>query len=142
MKRTLSLILAVLLVAALFAGCDFSPVGTYTVKTINGQSVKDYYTATAKEQYGVDLSGLLSLLGIDLDHPEELMRIELKEDGSVEYRSGLLGGAKVASGTWKQEGGKLILTLPGETKELEYRNGKIIVELGGSDKPMTVVLEK
>ena len=144
MKRILSLVLAVLLVAALFAGCELlgSPAGTYTVKTINGKSVKDYYTTTAKEEYGVDLTGLLSLLGIDLDHPEELMSIDLKEDGTAEYKSGLLGDAKVASGTWKQEGGKLLLTLAGETRELDYSFGKITLELGSEQKPMTVVLGK
>lgn len=144
MKRILSLLLAVLLAAALFAGCGLlgSPEGTYTVQTINGKSVKDYYTTVAKEEYGVDLTGLLSLLGIDLEHPEELMSIVLKEDGTAEYRSGLLGDAKVASGTWKQEGGKLTLTLAGETKELDYRNGKITLELGSASKPMTVVLGK
>ena len=144
MKRILSLVLATLLLAALFAGCELlgSPAGTYTVQTINGQSVKDYYTTAAKEEYGVDLTGLLSLLGIDLDHPEELMSIVLKEDGTVEYKSGLLGDMKVASGTWKQEGGKLLLTLGGETKELEYRNGKITVELGSASKPKTVVLSR
>ena len=144
MKRMISLVLAALLVAALFAGCELlgSPAGTYTVQTINGQSVKDYYTTTAKEEYGVDLTGLLSLLGIDLDHPEELMSIVLKEDGSAEYKSGLLGDAKIASGTWKQEGGKLLLTLGGETRELDYSFGKITLELGSADKPMTVVLGK
>lgn len=144
MKRILSLVLAVLLVAALFAGCELlgSPAGTYTVQTINGKSVKDYYTTAAKEEYGVDLTGLLSLLGVDLDHPEELMSIVLKEDGAAEYKSGLLGDTKVASGTWKQENGKLLLTLGGETRELEYRNGKITLELGSADKPMTVVLGK
>ena len=143
MKRTISLILAVLLVAALFAGCELfgSPAGTYTLKTINGKTLREYYTESAKD-YGIDVEKLLKLLGIDLDHPEELMSIVLNEDGTVEYRAGLLGDAKVASGTWKQEGGKLILTLAGETKELDYKNGKITLELGSSDKPMTVVLGK
>ena len=142
MKRILSLVLATLLLAGLFVGCELlgSPAGTYTVQTINGQSVKDYYTTAAKEEYGVDLSGLLSLLGIDLDHPETLMSIVLKEDGTAEFKSGLLGDAKVGSGTWKQEGGKLTLTLADEAKELAYKNGKITLELGSADKPMTVVL--
>ena len=142
MKRIFSLVLAVLLVAALFAGCELlsSPAGTYVVQTINGKSVKDYYTTAAKEEYGIDVTGLLTLLGIDLDHPEELMSIVLKEDGAVEYKSGLLGDMKADSGTWKLEGGKLFLTFSGETRELEYRNGKITVELGSSGKPMTVVL--
>ncbi len=141
MKRTLSLILAALLIAGLFVGCGLlgSPEGTYTVQTINGKSVKEYFSAAA-EDYGLDLSKMLLMLGIDLDHPEELMSIELKEDGTVEYKSGLLGDAKVGSGTWKKEDGKIILTLVGETKEIEYKNGKMILEIGSAEKPMTVVL--
>ena len=84
MKRILSLVLATLLLAGLFVGCELlgSPAGTYTVQTINGQSVKDYYTTAAKEEYGVDLSGLLSLLGIDLvKHRFPLRRHPQKRGG-------------------------------------------------------------
>ena len=140
MKRVISLTLAVLLIAALFVGCSSSPAGTYTLKTINGKSAKEYYTAAASEA-GIDVDTLLEYLGIDLDHPENLMQFVLKEDGTADYKLNL-GDVKEGSGTWKLEGDKLTLTLDGDAQEIQYKDGQMILELGSSTEPMTVVLGK
>ena len=80
MKRVISLTLVVLLIAAMFVGCggSSSPAGSYAIKTIDGKSLKDYFAAAA-EDYGIDVTALLTMVGIDLDHPEDLMSIVLKE---------------------------------------------------------------
>lgn len=140
MKRIISLTLAVLLIAALFVGCGSTPAGVYTLKTINGSSVKEYYTAAAEAE-GIDIDKLLELIDIDLEHPENMMQIELKDDGSVAFKSNF-GDAKEGTGTWKQEGDKLILTMDGEDQTIDYKNGEMTLELGNAEKPMTVVLGK
>lgn len=160
MKRIISLTLAVLLIAALFVGCSGtggtggkadSPVGVYTIKTINDKSVKDYFTeafAAASEEYGIDMSALLGLMGIDLDHPEDLMQFNLKEDGTVEFTSKLdeMGeedeGEEQQTGTWKQEGDKIIITADGEDQELTYKNGELIMTAEEDGETMTMVLTK
>ena len=115
MKRVISLTLAVLLIAALFVGCSSSPAG--------------------------DVDTLLEYLGVDLDHPENLMQFVLKEDGTADYKLNL-GDVKEGSGTWKLEGDKLTLTLDGDAQEIQYKDGQMILELGSSTEPMTIVLGK
>ena len=153
MKRIISLALAVLLIAALFVGCSGSsnPAGTYVIKTINDKSLKDYFTEAFAAEAGdsdLDMTALLGLLGIDLDHPEEFMKIALNEDGTVEILSKFssLGEGEEdeedEKGTWKQEGDKIIITANGETSELTYKNGELIMTAEEDGKPMTMVLAK
>ena len=160
MKRIISLTLAVLLIAALFAGCAGSkadsPVGTYVIKTINDKSVKDYFTeafGAASEESGFDMSALLTLMGIDLDHPEDLMQITLKEDGTVEFTSKLdeigeaeegeeVEGEEKETGTWKQDGDKIIISADGEDTELGYKNGELTMTTEEDGETMSMVLTK
>ena len=144
MKRILSLVLAVLLVAALFAGCELadnsSPEGTYTIKTINGKGIREYYTKNA-EAIGIDVDSLLENMGIDLDHSEDLFSITLREDGTFEFKN-FLNSDKIGSGTWKVSGDKLILDNGNKAEELEFKNNKITLDVGTAQSPMVLVLGK
>ena len=156
MKRIISLTLAVLLIAALFAGCAGSkadsPVGTYVIKTINDKSLKDYFTEAfgAAAEEGFDMSALLAMMGIDLEHPEDLMRITLKEDGTVEVTSKLdeIGeeeegeGEEKETGTWKQDGDKIIISADGEDTELGYKNGELTMTTEEDGETVSMVLAK
>ena len=143
MKRMITLVLAALLVAALFAGCELlgSPAGTYTLNTINGKSVKEYYTAAA-EAKGIDAASLLALLGLDVDHPEDLMQVTLKDDGTVEYRSNFDFELREGEGVWKQDNGKTVITLDDESIKIDYAYGKLTAELVSSGKTLNLVLKK
>ena len=159
MKRIISLTLAVLLIAALFAGCAGSkadsPVGTYVIKTINDKSVKDYFTEAfgAASEEGFDMSALLAMMGIDLEHPEDLMQITLKEDGTVEFTSKLdeigeaeegeeVEGEEKETGTWKQDGDKIIISADGEDTELGYKNGELTMTTEEGGETVSMVLAK
>ena len=159
MKRIISLTLAVLLIAAHFAGCAGSkadsPVGTYVIKTINDKSVKDYFTEAfgAASEQGFDMSALLAMMGIDLEHPEDLMQITLKEDGTVEFTSKLdeigeaeegeeVEGEEKETGTWKQDGDKIIISADGEDTELGYKNGELTMTTEEDGETVSMVLTK
>ena len=144
MKRILSLVLAILLAAALFAGCELadtgSPEGTYSIQTINGKSLREYYAKNA-EAKGIDVDTLLANMGIDLNHPEDLFSITLREDGTCEYKN-FLNSDKIGTGTWKVSGGKLYLDNGSRTEEFEFKNNKITLDIGSSESPMVLVLGK
>ena len=66
---------------------------------------------------GMTLDDYLKMLGID--SLEEFIVMDLKSDGTVDMA---VAGEDPVSGTWKQDGDKITLTVDGETSELT-RNG-------------------
>ena len=152
MKRIIALAMAVLLVAALFTGCSgssASPAGTYKLDTINGMTIKEYFEDVLKqvaELFGgsVEELGLtLDDIGVDLDSID--FSIELKADGTLESKSNLDsedGELEVLSGTWKQDGEKITLTIDGESEVATFKDGKLTIVEGEGDETMTMVLVK
>ena len=119
MKKVVSIILAVLMVATLFTGCGKSSVaGKYVVKTVGGKAIEEEFNSMLEEfGEGMTLDDYLKLIGID--SLEEFIVMDLKSDGTVDMA---VAGEDPVSGTWKQDGDKITLTVDGETSELT-RNG-------------------
>ena len=88
MKRIVSIVLVVLMIAALFAGCSSSsPEGTYKIKSINGKDLKTYF----KESFGAmaeegqeitddQIEGFLKLMGIN--SMDEFVTFTLESGGT------------------------------------------------------------
>lgn len=118
MKRIISISLVVLMLAALLVGCGSSdsadPTGNYVVKSIDGKTIDEAFEEAAKAAGSIN-EAYLELLQID--KPEEIMTIAIKSDGTA-----VIGGAFVGtelSGTWKQDGDKVSITVTGATGETE-----------------------
>lgn len=139
MKRIVSLILVVLMVAALFVGCGSSDSldGTYKLKAIDGKNVKEYFTAIA-EKGGETLQTVLDFMGIDENTLDNLMTLVLKSDGTFSLNSKMDAEEKSYDGTWTQEGDKLTLTMDNEPQEFTLKDGELTLELKG----MTMTLGK
>ena len=66
------------------------------------------------------MENILSLFGItSLD---EYFTLELKEDGTL---LSLVAGEDPVSGTWKQEGGKILAEIDGETVEMTLNGDEL-----------------
>ena len=131
MKRSVKLLcslLAALMLCAALGACTpvstDSPVGFYKIRSIDGKSVNDYFTAEA-EKSGLDLDGLramFALLGFT-GELEEYITIELMEDGKCDLGVSL---EEPELGTWKIEGSTVtIIDAEGEAQTLEYKNGTL-----------------
>lgn len=138
MKRIVSLALVVLLIAALFVGCGNSSVeGTYLIKSMGGVAVEDMFKEEAGEDF--DLDAILSMFKVS--SLGELITMEIKADGTVTMKNAMeLESEEDAtmSGTWKQEGDKVSITIDGETQEFTL-NGS---ELSGGEGEETMVFVK
>ena len=115
MKRIIAMTLVVVMVAALFVGCGSNGVeGTYKLKKVNG----------------VDLEEFAKLMGGDEEIPE--ISMTLKSDGSVVAKGDLDDlSDEESTGTWKQEGDKIIITLDGKAQEFDYKDGTLTMSASG-----------
>ena len=112
MKRSIAILLALVMTVALLAGCGGSsdPTGRYVVKTFAGQPVEEYFVSMLGEYAeGIDASTYLQMFGISSF--EEFMIIELKSDGSA---VATLAGEAPLTGTWIQEGDQITITIDGD----------------------------
>lgn len=134
MKRVISITLAVLMIAALFAACGSSnPAGKYVVKSVNGQTMEEAIKEQAG-QSGVSVDDLLKQLNID--KVEDLITLELKSDGTAAMNVSL-GGSSL-EGTWKQDGESVEITLDGQSQKFTFKNN----ELSGSNGDQEYVFVK
>ena len=120
MKRILPILLVLLLLSSLLAGCvkKSSAAGTYTIKTMNGETMEEQLKPMLDE--GMSIEDILSLFGIaSLD---EYFVLELKADGSMISR---VAGEDSVSGTWKQEGDKVTAVIDGETFEMILKGNEL-----------------
>lgn len=124
MKRVISIVLAVLMVAALLVACG-GPEGKYVVKSIGGKDVEEQLKAQA-EASGVSYDELLKQMGVD--KPEEIMTLELKSDGAAVMDIKMFGTKM--EGTWKQNGEKIAITVEDETNEFTLKGNELISETG------------
>jgi len=129
MKRIVSLTVAVLLIAALFAGCSSGPEGTYKVKTIDGEEYSKYVdmlvglmTAFGGDEMKVDADQMKSML-------EKAGSFTLKSDGVVEMfdvnEEDWTETSK--TGVWKLDGEKISITIEGKTMEGTLKDGEITI---------------
>ena len=147
MKRTLSILLVLALVAALFVGCagkdnkdNKKPdaknadtvVGTYKVKTMNGKTLQQAMEEEA-EASGMTVEEMMEDLpdGVTLDN---LIVLTIKDGGAASIA---MYGVTV-DGTWTQDGNNLTITIGDEPMEATYANGEITIEDDGT----TIVFAK
>ena len=139
MKRIVSLALVVLLIAALFVGCGNSSVeGTYLIKSMGGMTMEDMLKAVSGDNF--DLDAVLSEYKVS--SLGELITMELKADGTVTVKDAMdaldSDEDSTVSGTWKQEGDKVSITIDGDTQEFTL-NGS---ELSGGEGDEAMVFVK
>ena len=134
MKRVISIAMAVLMIAALFVGCAGSgPAGKYVVKSIDGKTVDEMLDETAQSA-GMSKEDLMKQMNIT--SAEEIITMELKDDGTATMVVNMLSSTK--TGTWKQEGNTVAITIDGETSNFTL-NGN---ELSNSEGEQTYVFVK
>jgi predicted small lipoprotein YifL len=144
MKRILSVMLAVLMLAALFTGCSkkeaaaapnetkpapVSPVGRYSIESMGGKSLEAYYA----EENGLSVEEYLAQtkeIGVDVHKTHYL---EIYDDGTF-----LMVESNTHFGNWTQEGDTLTFTVDDETYTGTFRDGRIELEL---DLPIVFVKE-
>lgn len=132
MKHILPILLSLLLIFAMLSGCvkktggegspaaDAKPTaeGTYILKTINGETVEEQFKSMEEE--GMSMEDILSLFGIT--SVDEYFTLELKADGTL---LSLVAGEDPETGTWKQEGEKIIVDFDGEAVEMTLNGNEI-----------------
>ena len=125
MKRTISIILAALMVVFMITACggSASAAGKYYAKSIGGLSINDYFNAELEGTEGSEgftVQDFLDIMGIA--SLEEYMTIELKTDGSAVVA---VGGEDPQTGTWTQSGDKVTITLDGDAAEFTLKGNEI-----------------
>ena len=132
MKRTVALLLVVVLVAVLFVGC--SPAGEYHVKTIDGKKPMEYFDKIIKEESDgeMDLEEYIEKYDADEDDFKDPMVLELKKNGKFTMTISLFGEESEMEGTWKKDGNSILLKTEDEDDEdaleLTVKGGKLILE--------------
>ena len=129
MKRTIAIVLAVLLMLGAMAACQNNggnnggtaggAEGTYVLKSILGMDVATY----------------ASMLGIDAAEVENMFKLELKSGGKAVFTS---DGDSVEA-DWSQNGSKIVLTVEGQTLMEATLNGN---DLTAQSEGVEMVLTK
>ena len=123
MKRVFAIVLAMLVVVSVFAGCSkkAGPEGKYIVKTIGGMTVEEAFSSMLSEYGdGQTIEDLLKEAGIE--SIDEFMTIELKSDGKAVVDVAL---DEPSEGTWKQDGNKIIVTVDGDPVEFTLNGNEL-----------------
>ena len=116
MKRTLSILLAAVLLLGLLTACGSKTdpnVGVYKLESMSGITVEEF----------------AEMMGEDVETAKDFMSVELKADGKATFVS----DGEPAEVTWKLEGDKLTLTADGDTLEGTLKDGKITLGLEGEE---------
>lgn len=136
MKRIGSILLAIFLLAALFAGCSYTVEGSYQLKSINGKNVKEYFSELATRE-GIDFDTLMDSMNANTDTLGDMMTLTLNADGSASFSSRLKSD-EVKTGSWKQTEDKITVTLGNSSLEFTRKNG----QLSGTVDGLNVTLAK
>ncbi len=132
MKRISAIILAALFVVVVFSACGAGdPAGKYVLKSIDGKPVDEAFNEQMSE-FGMSLEEYLDFLGIE--KLENFMTIELKADGAAKFS---VVGEDDEVGTWKQEGGKIIVTVDDEDQEFSFSGNELTATI--DDQPVVLV---
>ena len=137
MKRIFSIALVILMTAVLFVGCSGHSIeGTYKLKAINDQNLRDFFNEVAAHT-GINFETLMQSMNATGDTLSDMMSLSLNADGSATLNSKLTT-EESKTGTWKQEGDKIVINVDGETVEFTRKGS----ELTGSSNNMRVTLSK
>ena len=112
MKRTLSILLAAVMLLCLLSACGSKAadpnLGVYKLESIMGLSLEEF----------------AEMLGEDVESVKDYMTVELKENGKASFST----EGDVEEVDWKLEGDKLILTADGDSLEGTLKDGKITLD--------------
>ncbi len=136
MKKTLSLLIAAIMIFAAFSACAKPNVeGVYTLKSINGMTPYEYFQAEASDE-NIDVADLLSFLGLTEETINQFMVITLEKDGKAKVQ---VFGEETEEGTWElTKINTVTLKMSDEVSELAYLAGTLTVK----DDDMIYVLSK
>jgi len=129
MKRTVSLIMAVMFVLVMVTGCGggSSAAGKYYIKAIDGEDIEAALMAELGEEEGFTIDDYLELLGIS--SLGEMMTIELKSDGTAVI---VEVGEDDTIGTWKQNGNTITITADDDPVDFILNGNELSYDEDGS----------
>ena len=138
MKKIIPIALVLVLTAALLCSCGVSdvlnvfgggPEGTYVVKSIGGQPVREAFESMY-EEYDVDAEDILEEMG--LDSFEEFIVIELKSGGAAVLTINM-GSENKTEGTWKKDGDKITIIADGDPQEFTLKGNELSYNDGSQE---------
>lgn len=139
MKKTIALLLAVLLLSALLCGCARNDAngnvltkktasGIWWLTAVDGKPLQQAYEDRAAEE-GVTVDELLKELGITEDWISDGGSLTLDKNGTAILSIRYMGKAAILMGEWKIEGSEIVLTEDGEERaRFQYRDGALELE--------------
>ncbi len=127
MKRTIAILLAVLLMLGAFAGCGGNNGGS-------GGSSGAEGTYVMKSFMGMDVASYASLVGVSEEEAGELFKVVLKSGGKASFVS----DGDESNLDWSQNGNKITLSGGGETMDLTLNGNELTMNVEGVE----VVLQK
>ncbi|MBR0156066.1 MAG: serine/threonine protein kinase [Clostridia bacterium] len=99
-----------------------SPVGTYSLTSIDGKSIRDSFKEAA-DSFGMTLDQYLDYQNMTADDIDNYLTLTLDEGGSGIARS--MDSNSSVSLSWEQDGSKLYVTIAGVNYGLDF-NGRTI----------------
>lgn len=129
MKKTVAILLAVLLLLGALAAC-----GGANNAGNGGGSAEAEGTYVMKSFMGMDVASYASLAGVSEEEASELFKVVLKSGGKASFASD--GDENDLS--WSQNGDKITLSGGGENMELTLKGNELTMNVEGVE----VVLQK
>ena len=137
MKRIIALTMAVLMIAALLAGCS-GPEGKYVVKTIGGTEVKEALEQSLT-QSGSEMTLDEYMKKVDVESADEIITIELKSDGTAILATALYETKTEQEGKWEKNGDTIKITIENEVSEFTLKGNELTSQTG---EPQYVFVKK
>ena len=127
-KRFAAIVLLVLLTAVLLAGCGGGAAGKYVIKSMNGKTMEDLFREEAEaSEEEMTVEDFLKFF--EIESLEEYLTLELKEDGTAVSKAAMDDEAD--TGTWKQEGNKITITIDNEPVEFTLNGRELSATMDG-----------
>ncbi len=124
MKKGITMLLVLALSAMMLVGCGGGVAGTYkmTKAEVNGKEM--------------ELDALAAMMGQKFE-----VTITLQDDGKVEMAGNMLGQEQKETGTWKEDGDKIVIKddKGGDEQTLTVDGDKLYMDGGNG---MKIILEK
>ena len=121
MKRTIAILLAVLLMLGAFAGCGGNNGGS------GGSGAEGTYVL--KSMMGMDVAAYAKMVGISENDAASMFKVVLKSGGKAEFTT----DDDTSQLDWSQNGNKITLSGGGETMDLTLNGNELTMSIEGMD---------